>query len=73
MMYTMMGYGMGYGFGWIYPLLIFIGFFLVVWWLIKQNPQGVSSDKPLVILQRRLARGEITPKEYNALKKELED
>jgi putative membrane protein len=65
--------GMG-GYGWIFQLLIFIGFFLIVWWLLKGTP-GLTSgakEKPLDILKRRLARGEITKKEYEILKKEIE-
>jgi putative membrane protein len=71
------GFGMGYGmgFGFIFQLLIFVLFFLIVWWLIRSVPtMGIAkSEKPLDILKRRLAKGEITRKEYEELKKEVEE
>lgn len=65
------GFGMGYG--WLYQILIFVLFFGVVWWLLKNQPmqKSVSIEKPIDILKRRLAKGEITQKEFESLKKEI--
>lgn len=66
-------YGMGYG--WIFQIVIFVLFFMIVWWLIKgqgQYQQKRAAEKsPQEILKLRLAKGEITKKEYESLKKEL--
>ncbi len=72
----MYNYGMGYGFGfgWILQLLIFVAFFLIIWWVIKNSP-GLfekKSDDPMRIIKRRLAEGKITKKEFEELKKEIE-
>jgi putative membrane protein len=65
----------GIGFGWLFQILMFVAFFLIVWMVIKSNPNlGKSTKgKPIDILRRRLAKGEITKKEYEELKKEIED
>jgi putative membrane protein len=60
-------------FGWILQVLIFVLFFLIVWWLMKsgrftQQQQETAEE----ILKKRLAKGEITKKEYDSLKKEIE-
>lgn len=74
----MMGGGFfGMGYGWIFQLIIFVLFFLVVWWLLRSNPafmrgENKSDEDPALILKRRLAKGEITAKEYKELKKELD-
>jgi putative membrane protein len=60
------------GYGWLIQIFIFIAFFLVVWWLIKEQPKQVRKERPLEILKRRLASGEITKKEFEDLKKEIE-
>ena len=70
-----MGGYFGMGYGWIFQLLIFVMFFLVVWWLLKGNPsfmQDRTRESPKDILKKRLAKGEITVKEYEHLKKEIE-
>ena len=66
------GMGMMQGYGWIFQVLIFIAFFLVVWWLIKEQPKRVKKEKPIDILKRRLASGEISRQEFEELKKEIE-
>ena len=67
--------GMGFiGYGWIIQIIIFILFFLVVFWLLKTQKDGVktsSNETPSQILKRRLASGEITKKEYESLMKEI--
>ena len=68
-------YGMGYGmaWGWIFQIVILVLFFLVIWWIIKGNKFGFHSDESaLDILKKRLANGEISQKEYEKLKKEIE-
>lgn len=75
--YGMMGGygGMGFGYGWLFQLIIFILFFLVVWWLLRNNgalSQKSQKESPMDILKRRLASGEISKKEFNDLKKEIE-
>ena len=68
-------YGMGYGmaWGWIFQILILVLFFLVIWWIIKGNKFGFGSDEDaLGILKRRLAKGEISQKEYERLKKDIQ-
>ena len=63
-----------YGYGWILQILIFIAFFAIVLWLIRKQPKEEKAIKetPNEILKRRLASGEITKKEYESLKKEIE-
>lgn len=79
----MMGPGMmgpGFGgrgmpfFGGIFWLLILAGIVLVIWSYARRNGAAVSTgagEAPLDIVKRRLAKGEITREEYDALKKEL--
>lgn len=70
--------GFFFGYGWLFQIVIFIAFFLVVWWLLKTNKtfflnsERKNLEKPIDILKRRLASGEITNKEYEKLKKEIE-
>ncbi len=68
--------GIGYmGFGFLFQFLIFVAFFLVVLWLIKNNRfEKDNKEKlqdPMTILKIRLAKGEITKKEFEELKKEI--
>ncbi|MBC8500777.1 MAG: SHOCT domain-containing protein [Nanoarchaeota archaeon] len=75
----MHGYSMGYGFmgfGWISQIIILILFFLVVWWLIRNSGsfgyKCGENETATDILKKRLAAGEISQKEYQNLKKEIE-
>ena len=69
-------YGMGYGmvWGWLFQILILVLFFWVVWWIIKGNKFGFGSgnESAADILKKRLAKGDISQKEYEKLKKEIE-
>lgn len=67
------GGGWGHPFlGGIFWLLIIGGIALVVASLVRGSaPPTASGEAPLDILKRRLAKGEITLEEYEALKKEL--
>ena len=74
----MMGPG-GYGYGGMFMWLIWIiigG--LIIYSIIylsksDKNPKDSSTERPIEILKRRYARGEIDKEEYDRLKKELED
>ena len=65
----MMGFGMGFGF--IY-MLIFLGVF--IWLAVTIINAGQSSKKeedPSFTLKKRYASGEISKKQYEEMKKEL--
>ena len=49
--------------------LILLG--LLGWWLWHNRARFSSSESPLLILQRRLAQGEITLEQYEAVKTQL--
>jgi putative membrane protein len=68
--YGMMGFGMGFGF--IF-MLLFWG--LIIWFIVAlinsaQSGKKENSD-PITILKERYAKGEITIKEFESMKKEL--
>ncbi len=68
--YNMMGYssGLGYGFtGWIYMLLFWAAIIFLIVWAIRQFSAGKESSHE--ILEKRFARGEISKKEYEEMKK----
>ena len=80
----MMGFGVGGSFAgmWItglFGLLILAGVIVLIVWtiraLIPDRRYGTSTPlaDPLVQLQLRLARGEITPDEYETLRAHLRD
>ena len=70
--YGMMGYGMRVGFGFIF-MLLFWG--LIIWFIVTLVNSSQSNKKEdldsLTILRRRYAKGEITRKEFDSIKKEL--
>lgn len=70
---TGMGYGY-FGLGWLFQLLILVLFFAVIWWMLKSSGTfGFrTSETATEILKKRLAKGEISDKEYEKLKKEIE-
>jgi putative membrane protein len=77
--------GQGVGFGsWgiigmilnlLFTLLIIGGVILLFYWLVKQfvpgETQFPSTTKALEILKERYAKGEITKKEFERMKKDL--
>ncbi|MCF7871665.1 SHOCT domain-containing protein [Candidatus Woesearchaeota archaeon] len=69
--------GIGFmGYGWIIQVVIFILFFLVVFWLLKNQrieQKPTTTETPQQILKRRLALGEINKKEYEDLMKEVSE
>jgi len=69
------GFGM-HGYGWIFQLLILVLLVLIFWWLLRGGRFGYAantSGRPLDIVKRRYAAGEITKKEHDRLKKELRE
>lgn len=70
--YGMMG-GIGF-FGMFLMLLFWIGVIWFIVWLVRQSKNFGSSDDetPSRILKKRYAKGEITKKEYEDMRKEIE-
>lgn len=66
------GWGMPF-LGGLFWLLILAGIVLVIVSLVRREaaPPPAAGEPPLEILKRRLARGEITREEYEAIKKEI--
>lgn len=56
----------------VLQLIIFIAFLIIVWWMLRNNKKTISNDKPIDILKKRLAKGEISTSEYHKLRKEIE-
>ncbi len=76
MAYGMMGQGSGpfAGYGWVFQIVIVVLLVLIFWWLLRGQRYGYGAntqEKPMMIVQRRYAAGEITKKEYDRLKKDL--
>ncbi|MGQ0550059.1 MAG: SHOCT domain-containing protein [Armatimonadota bacterium] len=60
--------------GFLFWVLVLVGVGFVVTSLVRRDgaaPPAGPGEAPLEILKRRLAKGEITREEYDALKKEL--
>jgi len=63
------------GYGWIFQILILLILILIFWWLLRGQQFGYAAntkETPVEIAKRRYAAGEITKKEYERLKRELE-
>ena len=69
------GYGMMSGlygfswFGWLLMILFWIGIILLIIWIVQQFTKNKESASD--ILEKRFAKGEISRKEYNEMKKGL--
>lgn len=76
----MMNYGWFGGFGMVFMWLFWIGVIALSIWLITSlfpkpnmiNDMG-NDATALEILQRRYARGEVTPEQYADMRRDLED
>ena len=67
------GFGGGYTIGIIFWIIVIILFGLFLYWLSKKNNGlGRNDENPLDILRSRYAKGEISEKEYEHMKKEME-
>jgi len=67
--YGVMGFGMGFGF--IF-MLLFWG--IIIWLivtLISTSQSNKNEPDSLTILKKRYAKGEITKKQYESMKKEI--
>ncbi len=70
------GCGMGFGHGGGYVWIILVILAGVVVYLIMQSKKSQAdgdAEKPLDILKKRFARGEITEEQYEEMKKKLEE
>ena len=69
------GYDYGnYGYWNIFWTLLFVAaIFLIVWIIHRFGIKNTASMTPLNILRKRFAKGEITKKEFEDLKKDLEE
>ncbi|MDQ7842004.1 MAG: SHOCT domain-containing protein [bacterium] len=67
------GWGMPF-LGMLFWLLILVGIVLVITSFVRRGGMGAQAgqdEAPIEILKRRLARGEVTREEYDAIKREL--
>ncbi len=55
----------------LFQLILFVLIILVVYWAIKSGK--IRTNNPKNILKERLAKGEISKKEYKEILKELEE
>lgn len=69
----MMDYGYGGGIMWIIFLIV-IG--ILVYFIVQSSkskgPDGSSKETPMEILRKRYAKGEITKREFDRMKKDIE-
>ena len=69
--YGMMGYG-GMFFGLIFWIIIIVGAYLLIKFLIEQNKARSGEEKSaLDIAKERYAKGEITAEEFEEIKRRL--
>ena len=63
-----------YGYWNIFWVLLFAAaIFLIVWIIYRFGIKNIASETPLNILRKRFAKGEITKKEFEVMKKELRE
>jgi Short C-terminal domain len=67
--YGMMGWGFGGWVMWIFILIVLIAIGLLIYFIIKKNSTG--NEAPIDILKKRYAKGEISKKEFDKMKKDL--
>jgi putative membrane protein len=61
-----MGFFSGFG-----MILFWVAFIWLIVWLINKNKEPEKKETPLQILKERYAKGEITKKQYENMKKEI--
>jgi putative membrane protein len=71
------GHMMDFGFGGIFMWLIFLALAGFIVYIVMQSRKsgesgGLPSETPLDILKKRYARGDITKKEFESLKKDID-
>ena len=75
MMHGDYGWGMGYGFGWVFTILFWVLIILGVVYLVKVIATGSKKDgkgeTALEILNKRYAKGEITKEELEKMKSDI--
>jgi putative membrane protein len=60
------------GFMWVVWILLLVGLFLLIRWLVLQGKSGREKEEsPLEVLKKRYARGEIDKEEFEQKKKDL--
>ncbi len=68
-------YGWGMGFGWIFMILfwalVILGIVYIVQAVSRKAGQPGPEEKPLDILKKRYAKGEITKEEFERMKDDL--
>jgi putative membrane protein len=66
--------GMMGGFGWLFMLAFWVGLILLIVWVVRSvvaASQTNGSSTARNILDQRYARGELTRKEYEQVKKDI--
>jgi len=68
-------YGYGYNSFWniLWSIFLIGVIALVVWFIYKLTKKGKGSETPINILQKRYAKGEINKKQFEEIKKEMEE
>ena len=71
--YGMMGYGSLWSLWGLLWMAVWIGILaLIVWAIYKLISQGVKGENSIEIIKKRYAKGEITKKEFEEIKREIE-
>lgn len=67
------GFGFMGGFMWIFWIAVIVGLFFLIRWIVQQSRPAEQRhpEKPLDILKRRYAQGEIDREEFEKRKKDL--
>jgi putative membrane protein len=57
--------------GWLW-MAVWVAVLVAAVWLLTRSPDRASQDEPVALLRSRLARGEITPEEFERTRTLLE-
>lgn len=69
------GFGMGYGYG--IPMILFWGAIILLAVALfrmltkKTDPEGSTTETPLSVLEKRFAKGELTPETFEEMRQTL--